>query len=47
MSSFAKELADRVESYITLRHSLGYAFQKQAAILRTLARRSLRAEPYR
>ncbi len=38
MTSFAKQLADRVEGYITLRRSLGYAFQKQAAILRTLAR---------
>ncbi len=38
MSSFAKELADRVEGYIALRRSLGYAFQKQTAILRALAR---------
>ncbi len=38
MSSFVKELTDRVEGYITLRRSLGYAFQKQAAILRALAR---------
>ena len=29
MSSFAKTLADRVEGYIALRRSLGYAFHKQ------------------
>ena len=28
MSSFAKILADRVESYIALRRSLGYAFNE-------------------
>jgi integrase len=38
MISFAKTLAARVEGYIALRHSLGYAFQKQAGILRTLVR---------
>jgi integrase len=38
MSSFPKILADRVESYIALRRSLGYAFGKSAAILRALAR---------
>ena len=38
MNAFAKTLADRVEGYITLRRSLGYAFRKQAAILRALAR---------
>jgi len=38
MSSFAKELADRIEGYIVLRRSLGYAFQKQAAVLRALTR---------
>ena len=38
MSAFAKTLANRVEGYIALRRSLGYAFQKQAAILRALAR---------
>jgi len=37
MSRFAKTLADRVEGYIALRRSLGYAFQKQASILRVLA----------
>ena len=36
MSSFARTLAIRVEDYITLRRSLGYAFQKQAATLRAL-----------
>ena len=38
MSGFAKTLADRVEGYIALRRSLGYAFHKQAAILRALPR---------
>lgn len=38
MSSFPKTLADRVEGYIALRRSLGYAFHKQAAILHALAR---------
>jgi integrase len=38
MSSFAKVLAEKVESYIELRHSLGYSFKKQAATLRALAR---------
>lgn len=38
MSSFAKTLADRVEGYIALRRSLGYAFHKQAMTLRALAR---------
>lgn len=38
MSDFARELADRVESYIALRRSLGFAFQKQASVLRALAR---------
>jgi len=38
MSSFARILATRVESYITLRRSLGYSFQKQAATLRALVR---------
>ncbi len=37
MSSFARTLATRVEGYITLRRSLGYSFQKQAATLRALA----------
>lgn len=38
MSGFARTLADRVEGYITLRRSLGYSFQKQAATLRALVR---------
>ena len=36
MSSFARALAIKVEDYVTLRRSLGYAFQKQAATLRAL-----------
>ena len=38
MSSFARTLANKVEDYVTLRRSLGYAFQKQAATLRALVR---------
>ena len=38
MTGFARELADRVEGYIALRRSLGYAFRKQAATLQALAR---------
>lgn len=38
MSGFPKVLADRVEGYIALRRSLGYAFRSSAAILRKLAR---------
>lgn len=38
MSSFAKILAERVESYIALRRSLGYAFNNSATILRALVR---------
>lgn len=38
MNSFTKTLVDRVESYITLRRSLGYTFRKQAGILRAFAR---------
>jgi integrase len=37
MSGFPKTLTDRVEGYIALRRSLGYAFRKSAAILRALA----------
>lgn len=36
MSDFPKILADRVEAYIALRRSLGYAFRKSAAMLRAL-----------
>ncbi|RJT23239.1 integrase [Mesorhizobium waimense] len=38
MSAFFKMLAEKVESYIELRRSLGYSFKKQAATLRALAR---------
>ena len=41
MSRFATALADRVEGYIALRRSLGYAFQKQASILRALTQYGL------
>jgi len=37
MTRFAETLTDRVEGYIALRRSLGYAFCKQAATLRALA----------
>ena len=37
MSSFSQFLTDRVEAYITLRRSLGYAFGNSAPILRALA----------
>ena len=36
MSVFAKMLAEKVQSYIELRRSLGYAFKKQAGILLSL-----------
>ena len=38
MSAFARILAEKIESYIALRRSLGYSFKKQAATLRALAR---------
>ena len=38
MSDFATTLADRVEGYVTLRRSLGYSLENQAAILRSLVR---------
>ena len=38
MSGFAKMLAEKVESYIELRRSLGYSFRNQAATLRVFAR---------
>ncbi len=38
MSVFAKMLADTAQRYIELRHSLGYAFKKQAATLRAFVR---------
>lgn len=33
-----RQLADRVDGYVTLHRSLGYSFRKQAATLRALAR---------
>ena len=38
MSVFAKMLAEKVQSYIELRRSLGYAFKKQAATFRAFVR---------
>lgn len=38
MTGFAQTLAQRVESYITLRRSLGYLFANEATILRALVR---------
>jgi integrase len=38
MSALYKMLAEKVESYIELRRSLGYIFKKQAATLRAFAR---------
>jgi len=38
MSVFAKMLAEKVQSYIELRRSLGYAFKKQAATLQAFVR---------
>lgn len=38
MSTFAGILAGKVETYIELRHSLGYSFKKQAGTLRAFAR---------
>ncbi|MER8961748.1 hypothetical protein [Mesorhizobium sp. M0701] len=38
MNAFAAMLAEMIEAYIALRRALGYAFQKQAATLRALAR---------
>jgi hypothetical protein len=38
MSVFAKMLAEKVQSYIELRRSLGYAFDKQAGTLRAFVR---------
>jgi integrase len=38
MTTFATMLAERVKAYVELRRSLGYAFQKQAAILWALTR---------
>jgi len=38
MSVFAKMLAEKVQSYIELRRSLGYAFKKQAGTLQAFVR---------
>jgi integrase len=38
MCAFARMLAEKVESYIQLRRTLGYAFKKQAGTLRALVR---------
>jgi integrase len=44
MTAFAGFLADKVEHYIKLRRSLGYAFSKQAGTLRAFVRYVERAE---
>lgn len=44
MTAFAGFLADKVEHYIELRRSLGYAFSKQAGTLRAFVRYVERAE---
>jgi hypothetical protein len=38
MSVFAKMLGEKVQSYIELRRSLGYAFKKQAGTLQAFVR---------
>ena len=38
MSVFVKMLAEKVQSYIELRRSLGYAFKKQAGTLQAFVR---------
>ncbi|WP_420969460.1 hypothetical protein [Bradyrhizobium sp. B120] len=38
MTAFAAFLGDKVERYIELRRSLGYAFNKQAGTLRAIVR---------
>jgi len=37
-ATFAKMLAEKVQSYIELRRSLGYAFKKQAGTLQAFVR---------
>lgn len=44
-SAFAMMLDERVEAYIALRRSLGYSFDKQAAILRELVRYVVTEQP--
>jgi hypothetical protein len=38
MNDFARTLARRVESYVELQCSLGYAFRKQRATMRAFVR---------
>lgn len=38
MTAFAQFLGEKAERYIELRHSLGYAFSKQAGTLRAFVR---------
>lgn len=44
MTAFAQFLGDKAERYIELRHSLGYAFSKQAGTLRAFVRYVERAQ---
>lgn len=44
MTAFARFLGEKVERYIDLRHSLGYAFSKQAGTLRAFVRYVERAQ---
>lgn len=44
MTAFARVLGEKAERYIELRHSLGYAFSKQAGTLRALVRYVERAQ---
>ncbi|WP_249729421.1 hypothetical protein [Chelatococcus sp. YT9] len=44
MTAFARFLGEKAERYIELRHSLGYAFSKQAGTLRAFVRYVERAQ---
>ncbi|WP_287236601.1 hypothetical protein [Mesorhizobium sp.] len=44
MTAFARFLGEKAECYIELRHSLGYAFSKQAGTLRAFVRYVGRAQ---
>ncbi|WP_292408862.1 hypothetical protein [Mesorhizobium sp.] len=44
MTAFAQFLGEKAERYIELRHSLGYAFSKQAGTLRAFVRYVGRAQ---
>ncbi|MDX8455326.1 hypothetical protein RFM98_21560 [Mesorhizobium sp. VK9D] len=44
MTAFARFLGEKAERYIELRHSLGYAFNKQAGTLRAFVRYVERAQ---